>query len=267
MIFLVLITSGVSAFLILKQIDSDKALKTPSPLPSNQEVFMRGPQPSMEEKELEEAKNMEKDLEGWRVYKDEGCNVIFHVPPIEEPYYHPYDPDREPGNIGDPNEGTGSYWDIPRGGSKSAFMHVIGAENEYNHVPTTYTFLGCASGACGSDGAVSVRCTKNTYEVADLSEFIIGKANSYSGGLPQGPDKVINVNVREIEKWGMNVLEVSWDDYFGTFSNRRTSYVFQKDGLIYEVSSWPPAEYVAKFGLDDFYKRTVDEIVQKLEFF
>src|SRR3989344_71914 len=51
---------------------------------------------------------------GWS-YKSDACGVRFPIPPKEVPYYQVPNPNRQPSVTSE--EGSGRFWDFPRGGS------------------------------------------------------------------------------------------------------------------------------------------------------
>lgn len=106
---------------------------------------------------------------GWSYKNNAECGVKFAIPPKLEPYYIPYDPNRQP-SVTD-EMGSGRFWDFPRGGSyPNLLSKVFLANQEYKQAITMFAAPEEASGYISQ--AVAVSCIPNNGRFTDNNAFI-----------------------------------------------------------------------------------------------
>ena len=191
---------------------------------------------------IETQKSLAKDANGWRIYKDEKCNVTFTLPPIEGEYFDSeeifYDDDK--------SYLTGNLWQIPRGVVSSSILRLyVKNPDLINQITTAYTSPEASSGGFTY---VNVSCTNvENLDVAinninDIESTIYNKVS----------DSIKTLNT--ITKWNNDVLEI----YINEEENPK--YIFVKDNQIIEVQTNPWDDR------EDFVAQTTKEILDGLNF-
>lgn len=148
---------------------------------------------------------------GWN-YKNNGeCGVKFAIPPKETPYYYPVDANRQPSVTNE--QGSGRFWDFPRGGSYPNLLSKILLPNqEYKQAITMFVSPEEASGYISQ--AVAVSCIPNNGRFANNNALTssltteIDKYNKSTGekGM-QASTYTIKSNTPKT-RWGKSVVDL-----------------------------------------------------------
>ena len=132
----------------------------------------------------------------WLVRTNSSCNVIFAIPPKQEPYYYPYDPTRRPSVTED--KGSGRFWEYQQSGNNSTVIFKAPTE---------------ASGFVA--GLVSVDC-----DGVDGNQSVESWITSKDGVIKD-----------TIEIWGKMVLHVRYEGGMDSADY----YIFKAKNIIYSV--------------------------------
>lgn len=195
---------------------------------------------------------------GWG-YKDNGeCGVKFAIPPKEIPYYYPVDPNRQPSVTNE--QGSGRFWNFPRGGSyPNVLSKILLPNQEYKEATTMFASPEEASGYISQ--AVAVSCIPNNGRFANNSALTtslaaeIDKYNKSTGekGM-QASTYTIRSNTPKT-RWNRNVM-----DLIATEDTTDVSYtMFVTPKYIYEVKVFGATS-------DSFVKDTAKKIFDYLVF-
>lgn len=203
---------------------------------------------------------------GWS-YKDNGeCGVKFAIPPKTEPYYIPYDPNRQPSVTDD--TGSGRFWDFPRGAAYPNLLSKFpsGYENHKQAI-AWYATADEASGYVSS--AVSVSCIPNGGNLNNQSMLSTLKTklqeyNQETGEKGMQADSYTIQTSKEINRWGHSVLDLTVSEYFKNsggqpFTNSVKYTMFTTPKYIYEIKVFGASE-------NSFVKETATKIFDNLVF-
>lgn len=196
---------------------------------------------------------------GWS-YKDNGeCGVKFAIPPKLEPYYIPYDPNRQP-SVTD-EMGSGRFWDFPRGASYPNLLSKVFLVNqEYKQAITAFVAPEETSGYISQ--AVAVSCIPNNGRFADNNAFIatltaeIEKYNKSTGEKGMQPSTYKIKSNTAGSRWSQSIV-----DLIVTEDSIDTSYtMFVTPQYIYEVKLFGETT-------NAFIKDTARKIFDSLKFY
>jgi hypothetical protein len=203
---------------------------------------------------------------GWS-YKDNGeCGVRFAIPPKTEPYYIPYNPNRQPSVTDD--TGSGRFWDFPRGAAYPNLLSKFpsGYENHKQAI-AWYATADEASGYVSS--AVSVSCIPNGGNLNNQSMLSTLKTklmeyNQETGEKGMQADSYTIQTSKDINRWGHSVLDLTVSEYFKNsggqpFTNSVQYTTFATPKYIYEIKVFGASE-------NSFVKETATKIFDNLVF-
>ena len=203
----------------------------------------------------------------WITHTSEECGVKFTIPPKKEPYYSPYDPNREP-SVTD-EAGSGRFWDYPRGVSGPTLLLMFPNSGEqYKLARTMYASDEEASGYVSS--AVTVYCIPNTTNLNNqtMLNALNGHLESYNQETdeksPFQADTYTISTSKEVNRWRFPVLDLTVAEYYsnsgGQPSTRNVEYtIFATPEYIYEVE-------VSGDSADLFVQKTAQQIFDSLKF-
>ena len=203
---------------------------------------------------------------GWS-YKDNGeCGVKFAIPPKTEPYYIPYDPNRQPSVTDD--AGSGRFWDFPRG----AFYPNILSKfpNGYeNHKQAIAWYANTGGGSGYVSSAVSVSCipNRNNFNNQTMLSNLKTRLQEYNqetGEKGMQADSYTIQSSKETSRWGNAVLDLTVSEYFKNsgsqlFTNSVQYTMFTTPKFIYEIKVFGESE-------NSFIKETATKIFNNLLF-
>lgn len=204
---------------------------------------------------------------GWS-YKDNGeCGVKFAIPPKTEPYYIPYDPNRDPSLTDDTN--IGRFWDFPRGAIYPNLLSKLpkGYENHKQAI-AWYATTNESSGPITA--AISVSCIPNEGNLKNQGMLNIIKTNlqdynkrTGDKGMQQ-PDSYTIQSSKEVNRWGHLVVDLTVLENFknsgGQPYTKSVKYtMFTTPKYIYEIR-------VLGASQDTFVKETATKIFNNLVF-
>lgn len=209
------------------------------------------------------ADTLTKDQDGWRIYRDYNCGVTVKVPPIVKPYYHPYD-DKVSHPVGE-LIGSGSFWDVPRGGLSSHFMDAVKIMSmdddlDFEQLPILYASPFDAGEAISA--YVVVNCIpydlKNGLSVEEnIREILTYMNNNLSEFEGQySLEKFGLTSILQYQKWGVEVYELEIDKPI-YIVNPQKRYIVYRNGFLYEIHRSDSTQFLDK---------TAMQILDKLEF-
>lgn len=203
---------------------------------------------------------------GW-TYKDNGeCDVSFAIPPKKSPYYEPVDPNRPDPVTND--EGSGRFWDFPRGGvSANMLTKFPNGYETSKQANAMYASIDEASGYISS--AVSVSCIPNTDNFDNLSMLntLKNKLQEYNqdtGEKGMEPTTYTIKTSKEIDRWNRKVYDLTISEYYQNsgeqpYTNSVEYTAFTTPSFIYEI------RVLGEIG-DNFVKETAKKIFDNLVF-
>jgi len=154
----------------------------------------------------------------WSREKSIVCGTTFAIPPIEEPYIIPRDPNTPPSSIDD----EGKYWIFEDAGSKLLMLnHMSRAIFKNPELP--------ASGYVSS--AVEVYCADNTEKFTTESFFV-----KIQNDLLQNYSVIKLKTVGGAGLWGREVRTATFEG--GTFDANHMYYVFATNTHVYMVRAY-----------------------------
>jgi len=202
---------------------------------------------------------------GW-TYKSDACNVRFPIPPKQAPYYQVANPNRQPSITSE--EGSGRFWDFPRGGSyPNLLAKLLTGNAEYKQASAMYASVGEASGYISS--AVVVSCIPNTVNsdnqgMLDTLKSKLLEFNQSTGEKGMEANKYTIQSIKEISKWSKKVLNLAVSEYFENSGGQPFT-----NSVEYTILATPQYLYeVRVFGgtTDSFVKETAQKIFDNLSF-
>jgi hypothetical protein len=169
------------------------------------------------------------------------CNVDFPLPPKEEPYYHPLDPNKTPSLTDD--VGSGRYWQFEeRENSMFQFTHVATARYANDSELSGYI-----------SGAVQVFCAKNT-DSYDSKQAL----NQLNFFLAEGQGSVVKIiSSNKTTQWNKEVYELTFEG--GMFDSNQKHYLFTTS------SNWYLVTKIIKTQTETI-KDTTNQIFNNLKF-
>jgi len=175
-------------------------------------------------------------------YKDSGeCGVKFAIPPKTEPYYIPYDPNRQPSVTKD--EESGRYWQF-REGVNSLFQFTNLA---------TAIFASDTEASGYISGAVNVYCAENSDKYD--SKQLLNQLNFF---LAEGQGSVIKIKTfNGITKWNLEAYEITFEG--GMFNSDQKYY------LLASPTNWYLITKISKSS-SKFVQDTTNKIFDNLLF-
>lgn len=203
---------------------------------------------------------------GWTYKSSEKCNVDFAIPPKQEPYYYPSDPNVRSGVTGE--QGSGRFWDFPRGSSYPHLLSKLPSWDDTNFDIQAMAAFASPEEASGYvSQAVAVSCIPNNGQFATNAELITSlelQLNEYNtsteekGGM-QPATYTIKAN-QPTQRWGQDVVDlvVAAGDS-GENSSESTYTMFVTPKNIYEIRVFGATE-------DDFVIQTGKQIFENLRF-
>lgn len=148
---------------------------------------------------------------GWSYKTNNECGVKFAIPPKEKPYYQPIDPNREPSVTND--QGSGRFWDFPRGGSyPNLLSKLIGEKQEYKQAIAMFASADGGSGYISQ--AVAVSCIPNNGRFTDNSQLLssltteLNKYNSLTGEKGMQAATYSVKSNSPTQRWSKNVVDL-----------------------------------------------------------
>lgn len=202
---------------------------------------------------------------GWTLQNNGECAVKLPIPPKEEPFYKPYDPNKQPSVTAD--VGSGRFWDFPRGVVYPNLLSKLPNGYEtHKQTPTAYATEAEASGYVSS--AIIVSCIPNTNSV-DNQEML----NMLNQGLQNynqentermGATRYTIKSSKETNRWNNNVYDFTMSEYFKNpggqpFTNSVEYTMFATPSFIYEIRIMGATN-------DSFVKDTAQKIFDNLQF-
>lgn len=203
---------------------------------------------------------------GWS-YKDNGeCGVEFAIPPKADPYYKPYDPNRQPSVTDD--TGSGRFWDFPRGGVYPNLLSKFqNGYEQHKQANTMYAAEQEASGYVSS--AVSVSCilnegNLNNQNMLSTLKTRLQEYNQETGEKGMQADSYTIQTSKETNRWGHTVLDLAVSEYFKNsggqpFTNSVQYTMFTTPKYIYEIKVFGASE-------NSFVKETATKIFDNFLF-
>lgn len=203
---------------------------------------------------------------GWS-YKNNGeCGVKFAIPPKVDPYYKPYDPNRQPSVTDD--TGSGRFWDFPRGIiSQNLLSRFSSKEEDHKQANAWYATTEEASGYVSS--AVSVGCIPNRDNLNNQSMLSTLKTklqeyNTITKEEGMQADSYTIQTSKESNRWGHPVLDLTISEYFKNsggqpYTNSVPYTMFTTPKYIYEIKVFGASE-------NSFVKQTATKIFDSLLF-
>lgn len=181
----------------------------------------------------------------WKKEAGKNCQSTFYIPPKKEPFYHPYKPynERKNPSVGS-LDGSGSFWDFPRGIIGAILIPIIEPNGKYLQDPTMYTSEDATSGEVIAGVFVSCLGTnlKTNLELQNLLNPNIDKFNTGAISRPEGmaADSWTINKVENIKKWGLDVLKINLSENFKNsggepFSRVHDNYLFIHNQKVYEA--------------------------------
>jgi len=154
----------------------------------------------------------------WLREKSLACNTSFRIPPAEEPYMMPRDPNTPPSSIDD----EGKFWIYEETDTKLFILtHMVRAIFKNPELP--------ASGYVSS--AVEVYCAEND-EGFTTESFFIQIQNDLLENY-----SVVKINtVGGAELWGREVRSATFEG--GTFDSNDIYYIFSTNAHVYMVRAF-----------------------------
>lgn len=179
---------------------------------------------------------------GWSYKSNNECEVKFAIPPKEVPYYQPIDPNRLPSVTND--EGSGRYWDFPRGGVYPNMLTKFPNGYELQkQASAMYASIEEASGYVAS--AVAVSCIPNTeslngQSMLNVLKTKLEKYNQDQNEAGMQPTKYTIQTSSIVDRWNHKVYDLTVLEYYqnsgGQPYTNSTSYsLFATPKYIYEV--------------------------------
>jgi len=171
---------------------------------------------------------------GWSYKNNNECGVKFAIPPKETPYYYPIDANRPPSVTNE--QGSGRFWDFPRGGSyPNLLSKVLLTNQEYKQAITMFASLDEASGYISQ--AVAVSCIPNNTRFANNSALIssltdeVDKYNKSTGEKGMQASTYTIKSDTSTTRWGKSVTDLKV-----TEDSSDVSYtLFVTSQFVYEV--------------------------------
>lgn len=202
----------------------------------------------------------------WSYKDNDECGVKFAIPPKTDPYYKPYDPNRQPSVTDD--TGSGRFWDFPRGGVYPNLLSKF--PNGYEQHKQANTMYGAEQEASGYvSSAVSVSCIPNEGNLNNQSMLSALKTklqeyNQETGEEGMRADSYTVQTSREINRWGHSVLDLTVSEYFKNsggqpYTNSVQYIMFTTPKYIYEIKVFGESE-------NTFVKQTATKIFDNLLF-
>lgn len=197
---------------------------------------------------------------GW-TYKSNGkCDVEFAIPPKKEPYYYPADPSRAPSVINE--QGSGRFWDFPRGGVYPNLLSKLPSWDDTNFDIQAVTMFASPEEASGYvSQAVVVSCIPNNGQYSTNSQLLSilnSKLNEYNASTEekgmQSSTYIVKTNT-QTQRWGQGVVDLVITE--GSSNIEYTMFVTPKN--IYEVKMFGATE-------DSFVRQTAKQIFDNLRF-
>lgn len=195
---------------------------------------------------------------GWSYKNNNECGVKFAIPPKETPYYYPTDANRQPSVTNE--QGSGRFWNFPRGGSYPNLLSKLLLTNqEYKQAITMFASPDEASGYISQ--AVAVSCIPNNARFANNSALIstltaeIDKYNKSTGekGMQASTYKIKSNT--PTTRWTKGVVDL-------TITEESTDILytmFVTPQYVYEVEIFGATS-------DTFVRDTAKEIFDNLSF-
>lgn len=203
---------------------------------------------------------------GW-TYKSNGeCAVKFAIPPKQAPYYQIPDPNRQPSVTND--EGSGRFWDFPRGGVyPNLLSKLITGNQEYKQAPTMYATVEGASGYVSS--GVIVSCIPNSSNLNNLSMLnsLKSKLQEYNNGTSEKGMQASKYTIKtsnEVSRWNQKVYDLNMSEYYSNSGGQPVT-----NSVEYTMFTTPKFIYeVRVMGATDnaFVKETAKKIFDNLVF-
>jgi hypothetical protein len=204
--------------------------------------------------------------EGWLYKGNNECDVKFPIPPKKEPYYSTPDSNRPPSVTGD--EGSGRFWDFPRGGVyPNILSKLISNNQEYKQATTMYATVDEASGYVSS--AVVVSCIRNTGNLNNLSMLnsLKSKLQEYNNDKSEKGMQASTYTIKssnEVSRWNSKVYDLTMAEYYSNpggqpITNSIEYTMFTTPKYIYEVRVMGATD-------NSFVKETARKIFDNLQF-
>lgn len=201
----------------------------------------------------------------WIYKTNTDCSVRFPIPPKKEPYYSTPNANRQPSVTND--EGSGRFWDYPRGVFYSNLLSkLIGANEQYKQAATTYATEAEASGYISA--AVVVSCAENkgglnNKQLLELLKENIQKYNQTSSETMEASKYTIETS-KEVKKWDKEALDLTVSEYFKNsggqpYTNTVNYVMFATNSKIYEVKKVINSKSTS-------VQETADKIFNNLQF-
>lgn len=203
---------------------------------------------------------------GWTHKSNSECAVMFGIPPKSDPYYKPYDPNRQPSVTDD--AGSGRFWDFPRGCSYPNMLSKFpNCYEQHKQASTMYAAEDEASGYISS--AVIVSCIPNTTNLNNQSALsslknYLQTYNQDTGEKGMEANTYTVSSSKETNRWGLPVLDLTVSEYFSNPGGQPVTNSVQ-----YTMLATPDYIYEVKvFGAstDSFVKQTAQQIFNNLKF-
>lgn len=261
-ILLILIVGG-GAYYLGKQSSTNSQLQNQKQSQSNINPPLTTSQPSPTDLLSEPTVTLSP---GW-AYKNNGeCAVKFAIPPKQTPYYQVPDPNRQSSVAND--EGSGRFWDFPRGSSyPNLLVKLPNGYESHKQAPTMYASAEEASGYI-SQGVI-VSCIPNTANLSNQSMLNSLKTklidfNQSTGEKGMEADTYTITSSEEVNRWGKTVLDLTVSEYFKNLGSQPVTNtirytMFATPQFIYEVRIIGASENI-------FVKETAKKIFDNLQF-
>jgi hypothetical protein len=184
----------------------------------------------------------------------------------KEPYYSTPDSNRPPSVTGD--EGSGRFWDFPRGGVyPNILSKLISNNQEYKQATTMYATVDEASGYVSS--AVVVSCIRNTGNLNNLSMLnsLKSKLQEYNNDKSEKGMQASTYTIKssnEVSRWNSKVYDLTMAEYYSNpggqpITNSIEYTMFTTPKYIYEVRVMGATD-------NSFVKETARKIFDNLQF-